>query len=365
MINRIEMNIKNILRPTILIILTIILSSCKPQTNPICMYGIDSLTNGAGGKSFRKFFDEEYKTFYASSEPGYIHIDYATSKDLNIGYRKSAGLKNMASEDDYSIDPVKYSISGRGIYGFNLTNESFTYNTKHKPFTKVRIYYLQRPDGGSFRYRFLNNQKEYSILQSMKGVLAIKYIELDKLSKNDSIINVFEINGNAAFYGAWYLNGKDRKSVASVINIAKGGMTLNKILTLDSSFRQYWYSQFKPKLVLFNAGTNDRLKINGKTFKNLLDSYIDDILIASPKTNFIIVEPNQTGDYKTSYAKDYTIVREKITKERNLSLLDIPKLIGNYDFFIDNNLMLDGVHPNEEGFKLISKVTLDYLKANN
>jgi len=352
----------------ILISITIILIffiSCKPSiaTNNICMYGIDSLTNGAGGKSFRTSFDKEYKNSHEDLEPGFIHIDYATSKDLNIGYRKSSRLINMASEDDYSIDPIKYSISGRGIYGFNLSDESFTYNIKNKPFTKVRIYYLQRPDGGSFKYKLVNAHSENSYKQSMKGDLGIKYVELDKTSKADSIISVFKIKGNAAFYGTWYFN--DKKPAASVLNIAKGGMTLSKIMTLDRSFRTYWYSQFKPELVLFNAGTNDRLTVNGDTFKKSLNNYMSDVLEASPKTNFVIVEPNQTADYKTSFAIDYTIKRNELAREKELEMLDIPKLIGNYEFFVENNLMLDGVHPNEAGFELISKVTLEYLKINN
>lgn len=349
----------------ILISITIVFFSCKPSvaTNKICMYGIDSLTNGADGKSFRTSFDKEYKNNYKNSELGFIHIDYATSKDLNIGYRKSSGLKNMASEKDYSIDPIKYSISGKGIYGFNLLDESFTYNIKKIPFTKVRIYYLQRPDGGSFKYKLVNEHSENSFTQSMQGELGIKYVELNRASKADSILNVFKIKGNAAFYAAWYFNNKE--PAASVLNIAKGGMTLSKIMTLDRSFRTYWYSQFKPELILFNAGTNDRLTVNGNTFKNLLNKYMSDVLEASPKTNFVIVEPNQTADYKTSFALDYTIKRNELAKEKKLEVLDLPKLIGNYEFFVENNLMLDGVHPNEEGFKLISKVTLEYLKINN
>ncbi|WP_339622653.1 hypothetical protein [uncultured Winogradskyella sp.] len=87
--------------------------SCNPSIAKyhICMYGIDSLTNGADGKSFRISFDITYKNNYENSEPRFIHIDYATSKDLNIDYKKSSGLINMASEDDYSIDPIKYSVS--------------------------------------------------------------------------------------------------------------------------------------------------------------------------------------------------------------------------------------------------------------
>lgn len=359
------MKTKQVLISFITISVLFIISCKQALPSKICMYGIDSLTNGAGGKSFRTSFDKKYLNNYENSEPGFIHIDYATSKDLNIGYRKSSGLKNMASEGDYSIDPIKYSISGRGIYGFDLENEYFSYNIKDKPFTKVRIYYLQRPDGGTFKYKFLNSEKQSSVLQSMKGKLGIKYVEFNKSSNADSIINVSAIKGNAAFYGAWYFNDNDKTSNASVINIAKGGMTLSKILTLDSSYRKYWYTQFKPELVLFNAGTNDRLTVNGETFKSLLSNYIDDVLEASPKTNFVIVEPNQTADYKTSFASDYTIKRNELAKEKNLNVLDIPKLIGNYDFFVKNDLMIDGVHPNEEGFNLISKVTLEFLKIND
>tara|TARA_R110002049_G_scaffold65444_12_gene171863 strand:+ start:1003 stop:2076 length:1074 start_codon:yes stop_codon:yes gene_type:complete len=348
----------------ITIILLFFINSCElASTSEICVYGIDSLTHGADGKSFRTSFDKKYLANYEDIEPGFIHIDYATSKDLDIGYRKSSGLKNMASEDDYSIDPVKYSISGRGIYGFNLLNEEFTYTIKNKPFIKVRIYYLQRPDGGSFKYKLGNEKGKNSFSQSMKGELGIKYVELDKSTSTETTISVSEINGNAAFYGAWYFNSETPG--ASVLNIAKGGMTLSKVMTLDSEFRQYWYAQFKPKLVLFNAGTNDRLEVNGGMFKNLLNQYINDVLVATSETNFVIVEPNQTADYKRSFAIDYTIKRNELAKEKKLKVLDLPKLIGDYEFFIKNDLMLDGVHPNEAGFELISKVTLDFLKQTN
>jgi hypothetical protein len=347
------------------IISTVFWQSCKPETTNICIYGIDSLTNGVNGTSFRTFFDEQYKKAHQKFEPGYVHIDYATSQDLNIGYWKSSGLKNMTTANNYSIDPIKYSLSGRGIYGFNLSNEGFSYDINDNNFTKVRIYYLQRPDGGSFKYRFSNRPKETSVSQSMKGNLEIKYVELNKTSEDNSNINAFEINGNAAFYGAWFFNGDDDISRASVLNIAKGGMSLNKIMTLDSTFRRYWYSQFKPKLLLFNAGTNDRNNVKGDAFKKLMGSYIDDVLAASPDTNFTIVEPSQTADYKTTYAHDYTIKRKELADEKNIGLLDIPTLIGDYDFFVKNKLMLDGVHPNEDGFKSISKVTLEYLAIEN
>ncbi|WP_339622657.1 hypothetical protein [uncultured Winogradskyella sp.] len=85
---------------------------------------------------------------------------------------------------------------------------------------------------------------------------------------------------------------------------------------------------------------------------------MSDVLEASPITNFVIVEPNQTADYKTSFAIDYTIKRNELAKEKKLAVLDIPKLIGNYEFFVEKDLMLDDLNLNEVGFKLISKVTL-------
>ena len=85
------MNRKNILNLVIIIVLITILNSCKTNTNLICVYGIDSLTNGANGKSFRSFFDKEYKDSHQNSELGFVHIDYGTSKDLDIGYWKSSG----------------------------------------------------------------------------------------------------------------------------------------------------------------------------------------------------------------------------------------------------------------------------------
>ncbi|OIQ30777.1 MAG: hypothetical protein BM564_00780 [Bacteroidetes bacterium MedPE-SWsnd-G2] len=358
------MTFKSIFKIALIHLFFILLFGCAKDTSSICVYGIDSLTDGANGKSYRTFFDSSYNNFFETSEPGFIHFDYATSKDENIGYWKSKGIKNMASSPDYSIDPVKYSFAGKGVYGFDLNNDSFIYNTRQKEFKNVRIYYLQRPDGGSFKFRFVNKPKSKGIYQSMKGDFQLKFVELNKTSISDSIINIFEINGNAAFFGGHYYNRKNNEqSSASTLNIAKGGMSLNKVMTLDREFRRKWYSEFKPNVVLFNAGTNDRIKVNEKAFKTLLSNYIEDVKKGSPDSNFILVEPNQTADYQKSFANEYTLVRKQLASEKKLELLDIPELIGDYNYFVENNLMNDGVHPNEEGFKLISKISLEFLNS--
>lgn len=330
--------------------------------NKMCVYGIDSLTAGAGGTSFREFFDNKYRGAYnTTSELGYCHLDFATASDLGIGFSKSAGLAYMTNETDFSVSPVKYSISGKGLYGTSMVEDFFTFNA-NAHFDKIVLYYLQQPSGGTFKYGFSNiSTVDYPTVDT-DGVLSIQKIELDRQTFHNTVFKVSSINGDCAFFGVWFKISDDSTSVC---NIAKGGMELAKIMTLDSASRQYWYSELTPSVVLLNAGTNDREIVNKATFKTYLGNYIDDVQAGSPNTQIVIIEPNRTVDYSTTYAIEYTEARTELVAEKEVDLIDIPTNIGDYAYFVANDLMLDTIHPNEAGNKLIAKLYTNSLGIPN
>ena len=132
-------------------------------------------------------------------------------------------------------------------------------------------------------------------------------------------------------------------------------------MNLNSSFRQTWFGIFTPAVYLLNTGTNDRNTLSADDFETKLRSYCNDVIIGSPNTKLIIVEPNHPADYNTSNAHLFTSRRIKVSNDLNLDYLDLPKAVGNYNYFVSNQMMLDGVHPNEKGVNAIAKAQLEYL----
>lgn len=330
----------------------------------VCAYGQDSLTQGAGGFTFRDEFDVKYRGAFGKSEIGYVHIDHGSAIDNGAGFGKSTDLLYMLKQGNsngFDSDPIQYSPSGRGLYVDNGSNENFSWNT-NKHFTKARLYYLQRPGGGSFKYGFSNIPSADRQTQSMDGSLSIQYVELDRTVNDTTIIVVNEINGQCAFFGFWFFIDDDS---SSVLSLATGGMKLESQLDLNSSFRQTWFGIFTPAVYLLNTGTNDRNTLSADDFETKLRSYCNDVIIGSPNTKLIIVEPNQPADYNTSNAHLFTSRRIKVSNDLDLDYLDLPRIIGDYNYFVSNQMMLDGVHPNKKGVDAIAKAQLEYLGIQN
>jgi lysophospholipase L1-like esterase len=340
------------------------------QTNPpaqnlsMAMLGWDSLTSGSNGASLSTTFNPIYLGAYSQDASlGFVHFDNFTTTDLGVSFGKSVGLSWMIESPDYSADPIRYSISAKGMYANSANDENFNLTTTEH-FTKVRIYYLQRPDGGSFKYGFTDVPPANHTSQSMVGALSVQYVELERSESNSTGFTVSDIDGKVAFFGAWYTVTGDYKDV-NVTSIANGGMKVSEQLDLDSTYRQYWFEEFKPAVVFLNGGTNDRIDTNAATMKGWLKTYIDDIQVASPNTRIVLVEPNQTSDYATTFADDYTPIRKELRDEEGVDYLDIPSLIGDYNYFNTNGLMGDSVHPNAAGYALIAHEYLSILGVNN
>lgn len=330
-------------------------------TNKMAVLGIDSHTEGAGGFTYRDYFTNKYLGAFGSASLGYVPFDFAVSVDLGITFGKSAGVSYMTDASDFSTGDVHYSVDGRGLYTTSATDENFSYETD-KYFDYIRIYYLQKPSGGTFKYRFSSTAEGEAALVDTDGTLSIQYVDLLKEPGDKSELSIFNITGNCAFYGAWFKTNTD---TASVLNIAKGGMEFAKILDLNSTYRRYWYGQFLPAVLVLNAGTNDRNTSTASEFETMLNIYIDDVQAGSPNTNIIIAEPPQPIDYLSSNADDFYVKRQEVAVAQGCDFFDLPAFIGNYATAVSNSLMLDTIHLNEAGVKLHAKYLLYFLGIGN
>tara|TARA_R110002096_G_scaffold436018_1_gene665126 strand:- start:5671 stop:6069 length:399 start_codon:yes stop_codon:yes gene_type:complete len=100
--------------------------------------GIDSLTEGAGGTTYRDFFCKDT----ISSKLGYIPLDYKSTKDVDISVFMTENMKWFTPKLTYSSYPRKYSLDGKGAFTNNGKGDRCVFNiSKHNSYEKIGLYY--------------------------------------------------------------------------------------------------------------------------------------------------------------------------------------------------------------------------------
>ncbi|UZD24637.1 arylesterase [Algoriphagus halophytocola] len=145
--------------------------------------------------------------------------------------------------------------------------------------------------------------------------------------------------------------GKEYK----VINGGLSGET-----TAGGVSRLDWFLEDKPDIFVLELGGNDGLRgiAISETKKNL-GIIIDKVQEKYPDTEIILagmqIPPNMGPEYSTRFAEIYP----EVAQEQNVTL--IPFLLENVGGINELNLP-DGIHPTEEGHKIVSETVWTYLK---
>jgi len=314
--------------------------------------GIDSLTEGAGNTSYRDFFCKDT----ISTKLGYIPINYKSMKDLEISVFMTENMKWFAPDLEYTSYPKKFSLDGNGAFSNHAKGDDrcvFNISKLHS-YKKLGLYYLKQPDGGNFILS-ASNKGIYSKklkVNTQSSDFEIGYAEVE--TEISDRFNIDSVLGKVVVFG---LNFKNAKLKTKVVNtFARGGQRLNEIASLDNSFRRKWFKILKPTTYILNAGMNDRRSIKPAIFELNLNDFIHDLNYGSPKCKIILVEPNESFDYMETHMPMYRQIRQEVSlNNKNVHYYSIPENIGDYEFFVKNEMMLDKVHPNLEGNKIIGE----------
>ncbi len=202
------------------IIISIILSCNKNDAQKENIFlGIDSLTEGAGGTTYRDFFCKDT----LSSKLGYVPIDYKSTKDVDISVFMTENMQWLTPELNYSSYPKKYSLDGKGAFTNNGKGDRCVFNlSRLNNYKKVGLYYLKQPEGGSFILSASNKGAFSSKIKiSTKARnFEIGYTEVETVVSDR--YNIDSIFGKVVLFG---LNFKNSALKIDVVNtFAKGGV---------------------------------------------------------------------------------------------------------------------------------------------
>ena len=140
-----------------------------------------------------------------------------------------------------------------------------------------------------------------------------------------------------------------------VINGGVSGSTTN-----DGLARLKWYMKKKPSLVFLALGANDGLRgldLN-QSQKNL-----EEIIKYAQEKNVtvllagMLIPPNYGPQYSERFAKMYKELKVKYKLKSMPFLLD--GVAGKKEFN-----QRDGIHPNEQGHKVIAKKVFEFIKED-
>ena len=143
------------------------------------------------------------------------------------------------------------------------------------------------------------------------------------------------------------------KKDVTVINGGVSGST-----TSDGLDRLKWYLKKKPSIVFLALGANDGLRgLDLKQSQKNLEEIIKYAQESNAKVLLagMLIPPNYGPEYSENFRKMYEQLKDKY-KLRSMDFL-LEGVAGNKELN-----QRDGIHPNEQGHKIISKNVFEFIK---
>lgn len=171
----------------------------------------------------------------------------------------------------------------------------------------------------------------------------------------DSLTEGYGVSQEAAFPALLEKKIKqDLKKNYQVINSGISGST-----TASAPQRAKWVLKQKPDIVILILGANDGLRgLKLEASEKNLSTAIEEIQKAQVKVILggLYMPPNYGLDYTEQFKKMYS----RLAKKYKVSLVPfiLDKVAGDPKYNLP-----DGIHPNEEGHKIIAKTIFDSIKG--
>lgn len=334
----------------------------NPKSHVRIFAGIDSLTDGAGGSSYRDYFVPAMKAAYGDAGEGYCHLSYGGMVDKGWGsnFGKTAGVGYIDGLA-WNASPRTLSLSGAGLYtAAAAANESFNFgptSTSYAeyPWDCVVMYCELLSSSASFKFRQIdeNSSTTFELVDSAtKGYPINKLIKIVRPCTSTSLkanFTAYNITDACAFYGFEIIKAGGPQPGVTFTNCGIGGTALSSWAGLNDTRQREWARMLRPDIWIMNAGMNDRGSSSAAIFARDLELVLDRFQ-SQPSTQIILVKSNDPQDYNTTNIMTYASAMKAAAHQRKLAYIDdrdIPQLV-NYAT-ASAGYMVDGIHPNAAG----------------
>jgi len=321
-----------------------------------------------------------------ASNRGYSGLGYLSAETTvhsakhnneNVSMTNTGGFAAFeAVAEPYSSDRRRLSPDGKGYFADNASGSDFikfSFNgNKNASYSKVTVFYLQQPSGGTFTVK--SRGTTGNTLIDTDGDLSIQKFEYTPTGLNGALEQydfwIENATGELTIYGI-YLHSDSQGFSYDVF--AQSGKTLNEFVQGDyNSLREYLIIS-KPDTIVLNLGTNDSSQ--GRTvteFISDLSTYIGNIETAlstvSVTPKFCIISPNNmqwTWYGNINLHSEFEDARRAYARANKYMYIDTTSEIGNFNYMWTLGAMKDGTHINKYGAHIIGKMVATKLLGNS
>lgn len=322
------------------------------SSSPVRMcFGIDSLTAGAGGDSYLNFLRDKIWSYYGDRGGYYsLSVEQANFAGASFGQSGFDDIETL----DVTTAPAIYSFNFQGLHTDSFTSAKYIDWDPQRLYSTVKIFYLQQPSGGSFKYGHTSVDKASHVTVSTNGTLSIQSVTIPYDATTTGGVSISHAtDGVMTIFGVLV----EASDGVSVIKQALGGKKVEDFARL--TLLNQWYAALSPDLFIFNGGMNDRLT---RAAGQILSDYQSAFAANLPAScDVIMVSPNQPADFDSSSLVTLEAAIESYAKDNNHGYIRISDYLGDYNSAVDWGMMLDGVHPNTRANRYLADKIADYL----
>ncbi|MHA7099992.1 arylesterase [Roseivirga pacifica] len=183
-------------------------------------------------------------------------------------------------------------------------------------------------------------------------------------TQNEKQTIVFFGDSNTAGYGIATENAFpaliDQKLQSEGLNYTAVNAGLSGETSMGGLNRINWILRSKPAILMLELGGNDGLRgLSLEETEKNLKSIIDKVRAANADTKIILAGMQIPPNLGQDYTRQFKNLFPKVAEDKGVAF--IPFLLENVGG--DKNLNLsDGIHPNEEGHKIVAETVWEALK---
>ena len=332
--------------------------------------GIDSLTDGAGGSTYRTDFAARMQAQYGNPLLGMSGFD--DGMDGLLTQNGMTAIQSLAWNDPRRVK----SFFGRGRYVSNTTTGSCDFSITTDPavlpsaisiwveFTAAAQKIYVKQFGASSTTLQLYTSDNFPLNTPVRITYPLTVATGGGVKAGLAISNVDTVGANDIYFWAKEFHWADRAGV-EVLNLGIGGASVANWAGLTAANFQRWVQIIAADCWVINAGMNDRSsglnnanpfqdKVpNATTFGQNLRTVIDRITGARPSDGVLVV-PNEPSDVGTTGIGYYPDQIKAVAQGYGWRVADDRAILGTYSQAAAAALMYDGVHPNAAGNALRS-----------
>lgn len=205
-------------------------------------------------------------------------------------------------------------------------------------------------------YSCSTEEKKETIVETSNSIETVEEIKEEKtiLFFGNSLTAGYGIDKEDAFAG---LTQKRIDSLGLDYKVINGG--LSGETTAGGLSRLDWFLEDKPDIFVLELGGNDGLRgIALSETKSNLMGIIDKVRSSYPDTKIILAGMQIPPNMGQEYTDEFQGIFPSVAEDKNVTL--IPFLLENVGGIPELNLP-DGIHPTEEGHKIVFETIWPYI----